>query len=68
MVRFVKKTMKKEFKKGCVNVNFSNPKSQINKSIISEIQNLVKVKKNLDIFINQLNKNEFKYNISKWNF
>lgn len=55
-------------KKGCVNVNFSNSKSQINKSIISEIQNLVKVKKNLDFFINQLNKNEFKYDISKWNF
>jgi hypothetical protein len=60
--------MTKELKKGCVNVNFSNQNSQINKSIISEIQNLVKVKKNLDIFINQLNKNEFKYDISKWKF
>ena len=60
--------MTKEFKKGCVNVNFSNPKLQLNKSIISEIQNLVKVKKNLDIFITQLKSNEFKYDISKWRF
>jgi hypothetical protein len=60
--------MTKELKKGCVNVNFSNSKPKLNKSIISEIQNLIKVKKNLGTFITQLKSNEFKYDISKWNF
>lgn len=60
--------MTKELKKGCVSLYCSTPKSQLNESIISEIKDIIKVKKNLDIFVDQLKNNEFKYDISKWNF